>query len=253
MNIITLKVGDKFSSDYVNAQYAALKKHSSINFKYYCLTDNTSGLHKNIISVNIENVNTFKQQFHKFNFHRSGFAGIPLGEKCLVLDIDYIPIKNIDEILNWPLKHGQFGCIERWWSQRLDQCRINGGFQMYHMGDTNHLWDMFSDNPEYWQNYYKENGLCLSAGPCGEQHFIDQHVELERNWLPKEWFARYNRDIIEDTQRLWHERCDTNPFYENDTFNDNIKMVMHWTDNDHDMIHNSNEPWIKEYYDNRLD
>jgi len=253
MNILTLKIGEKFSSDYANAQYNALKKHSSVDFNYYCYTDNTCGLHKNIISVEIPNVKLFEQQFHKFQFHKTGFASIPVGEKCLVLDIDYIPIQNIDDILQWPVKKGEFGCIERWWSQRLDQCAINGGFQMYHMGDTNHLWERFSTSPTFWTNYYKSNGLCLSAGPCGEQHFIDQHVQLKRNWLPKQWFVRYNRDLIEETQILWEERIDECPHYWQERFHRNIKMVMHWTDNEDDMIHNSDEPWIKEYYDNRLD
>ena len=48
MNILTLKVGDKYSPDYVNRLYKGFKRNSSVPFDFYCYTENSDGLDDNI-------------------------------------------------------------------------------------------------------------------------------------------------------------------------------------------------------------
>jgi hypothetical protein len=167
--------------------------------------------------------------------------------KCLVLDIDYIIIKNIDCMLKWNLKKNHFGCNYRWWSKRAYRCSINGGFQMFYQGDTKHLYDKFYEDPKYWQQYYINKGE--AEGPVnGEQNFIDNHLELERDWLPMEWFGKMcTGETMNYVQVRWMELIDSSSvFYIDDSFDDRVKMV-HFSNADN-MIEDYEFEWIKDHW-----
>lgn len=246
MNILTLKVGSKYSSVYVNRLYNSIKRNSTVDFKFYCYTEDPEVLDKDIIIVPIEDPLEFKLQWHKLKFHQEGFGGIPNGEKCLILDIDWIITGEMDDILLYPLPPKHFGCFKRWWSNRLDDCMINGGFQMFYMGDTDYLWQTFSSNPGHWQEHYINIGE--AKGPVnGEQNFIDQHVIQDRSWFPMEWFAKYNDEEIVKIQYNWQTIVGKDePYYLGGEFDECIKMV-HFSnaDNNMELI---KDQWINNFW-----
>lgn len=248
MNILTLKVGTKYSSEYVNKLYSSIERESTVPFKMYCYTEDPTGLRDEIVVVPIEDPNEFALQWHKLKFHKTGFAGILEGEQCLILDIDWIITGSMDEILLHQLEDGQFGCFERWWSNLRHFCKINGGFQMYRMGDTNHLWEKFSADPEYWQSYYVNNGFAV--GPVnGEQNFIDQHAGDNRYWFPMRWFAKYHDEEWPKIQKNWHRDVDSSePYYMGGDFCEDIKMV-HFS-NSENLIHKvaDHHEWVSQYW-----
>ena len=246
INILTLKIGTKYSADYVNRLYSGMKRNTSIDFNFYCYTEDSDGLFSDIIVVPLENPDDLKLQWHKLEFHNSGFANIKNGELCLILDIDWIIINNIDDILNHKLPKKQFGCFERWWSNRRNWCKINGGFQMYNMGDTQHLYDTFIEKPNYWQEYFINNKQ--ADGPInGEQNFIDMHVDDNRHWFPMKWFAKYSIDEYRRIQSNWHNEINReDPYYIDNEFSNSIKMV-HFS-NSSNMIENYKDLWIKKYW-----
>ena len=69
MNILTLKVGDKYSPDYVNRLYKGLKRNSSVSFDFYCYTENSDGLDENISVIELIKREEIKQHWYKFDFH----------------------------------------------------------------------------------------------------------------------------------------------------------------------------------------
>ena len=150
INILTLKVGSKYSYEYVNKLFFNLNKNSNTKFNFYCYTEDASKLASGIKVIPLKNPDEFQLQWHKLKLHKNDFAGISQGEKCLLLDIDWIVIDDIDEILTYDLPHNHLGCFERWWSNLRHFCKLNGGFQMFYMGETNYLWERFNKNPEYW-------------------------------------------------------------------------------------------------------
>jgi len=46
--VVCLKHGTKYSSEYVNKLYSMVSRNLTIPFKFVCLTENSSGLDKNI-------------------------------------------------------------------------------------------------------------------------------------------------------------------------------------------------------------
>jgi 7-cyano-7-deazaguanine synthase in queuosine biosynthesis len=247
-HILTLKVGTKYGSEYVNNLYRSIKKNSTTPFTLYCYTEDSTGLDEDIIIVPLEDPSEFSLQWHKVKFHKINFANIPTGEKCLILDIDWIITSDMDSILNYQLPERTFGCFERWWSNLRHLCKINGGFQMYYMGDTHRLWMTFSKNPDHWQSYYVKNGL--ATGPVnGEQNFIDMHVELDREWLPMMWFAKWQEDDWLKIQKNWNEDVSKDePYYMGGDFAESIKMV-HFSNADN-LITEAMEKhdWIKDFW-----
>lgn len=242
MNILTLKVGDRYSSDYVNRLFYGLKRNSDIDFKFYCYTEDTKGLDKDIYSIPIYERPDVLKQWYKIDFHNMPH----IQGKCLVLDIDYIVVNDVNDILNWDLPPQHLGCNYRWWSMLTDYCSINGGFQMFYQGDTKHLYDRFYEDPTYWQRYYI---LRKEAEPPinGEQNFVDEHCECQRSWLPSEWFAKYQETELGKIQDLWHERVDSDdPYFMGGEFNEKIKMV-HFS-NSNNLIHDYQDAWVSRYW-----
>lgn len=54
INIICVKQGDKYSSDYVNKLYSMVSRNMPEEFKFHCYTDNASGIRKEVNIVPIE-------------------------------------------------------------------------------------------------------------------------------------------------------------------------------------------------------
>ena len=227
MHILTLKVGNKYKPEYVNNLYKSLKDNSTLPFKMHCYTDDISGLHEDIeVKFDYHNPPPHLLQWNKLLFHKTGFFDtIKESEHCLILDIDQTVIGDFDPILSHVLEEGQFGCMFRWWSKLTDKCAINGGFQMFRMGDTNHLYEKFSEDPQYWQEYYIKNDL--ASGPVnGEQNFIDQHVGDNRHWFPMEWFGKYEPYDIEIIQSQWLKHVNKfDPFFLDGEFSETVKLL----------------------------
>lgn len=241
INILTLKVGKKYSYHYVNNLFMSLKKNSKEPFNFYCYTDDSKNLFKEINVINLSPNNIVKKQFYKIDFHNMPF----IKGKCLILDIDYIIVNNVDEILSWNLDKKCFGCNERWWSELQHFCKINGGFQMFYQGDTKHIYDIFYENPEHWQKYYVETNQ--AQGPLnGEQNFIDNHLKLERSWLPKYWFAKYDKKILKHLLKKWYDKIDKDFYFFDGEFDSRIKMV-HFSSSEN-MIEDYKEEWIRKYW-----
>ena len=118
---------------------------------------------------------------------------------------------------------------------------------MFHMGDTDHLWQKFIEDPSYWQEYYVSNGL--AEGPVnGEQNFIDNHINIKRQYLPKEWFGKYYDKEMDYIQSRWLYYIDKHSvFYLNEFFDERVKMI-HFA-NANNLIENYKENWIKAHWE----
>lgn len=242
LNILTLKIGSKYGSEYINRLYKAIKRNTTLDFNFYCYTEDSTGIIEEVNIIPLTLRDDVVKQWYKIDFHNMP----EIEGKCLILDIDYVILNNLDDILGWQLELHQFGCQERWWSKLTHFCRINGGFQMFYQGQTKHLYDKFYEDPQYWQNYYINRGE--AEGPVnGEQNFIDNNVDMERSWLPSKWFAKYHSDEMEKLQQRWLEKIDPyEPFFIGNEFCESIKMV-HFSNADNAMHHYENK-WIKEYW-----
>lgn len=249
VTVLTLKKGNKYSSNIVNNLFYAIKNNSTVDFRMICYTDQPEGLDKNITVEIILEPDEFPAHWHKLEFHKPGFAGLNFLDDVIIMDIDMIILQNIDDILNFPVSKEEFGAIYRWWSKRTNWCPINGGFQKFKHGTTEHIWNKFYRKPNFWPTYYSSIG---EAEPpyMGEQNFIHHNIEacnLKRSYLPIEWFAKYN-PLQPELHDYWKEKVKNSEYFNNGIFDPLIKIV-HFSNakGQHNSIEEHSDSWIKKY------
>ena len=123
-----------------------------------------------------------------------------LDEPLLVLDIDILLMNDYMELINYPVKRGQFLSIQAWWGQSINpKYKLQGGFQKYYPKDCLYIYEKFMKDPAYWQQHYIKNGT--TEGPInGEQYFVEDSVNerLELVWAPAEWMG-----VMTNQGRRW--------------------------------------------------
>ena len=114
MNLMTMKWGTKFEADYPNLIHRMAKKHMSCEFNSYCMTDDPTGLDKDIIPVEsteqwlwndiVNNCQGQKQWWFWDAVKMSLFAPKLCGieGKILFTDLDNLFIGSMDRIISTP-------------------------------------------------------------------------------------------------------------------------------------------------------
>lgn len=249
VTILTLKKGNVYPSSLVNNLFYSIQKHSTVKFKFLCYTDDPVGLDPNIYVEKIKNPDEFPVHWHKLEFHRTGFAGLEYGEDIIIMDIDMIITQNIDDILTYPVNEKEFAAVFRWWSMRTNWCPINGGFQKFKSGATNHIWKKFISMPQYWAKHFSSIG---QAEPpyMGEQNLIHHSIEecgLTRKYFPLEWFAKYN-PLQPEISEYWDKSVGTGTYFDGKEFNSAIKIV-HFSNAKglQNSVEKHKDLWLKKY------
>jgi len=97
LRVVCVKVGDKYSPDYVYKLQSMVKRHVKQEYTFHCITDDAD-LRVPVIPVDEGfpawwgKLQVFKQ--HIFNH----------GDYILVLDLDKVILKDLDEMIDWGKK-----------------------------------------------------------------------------------------------------------------------------------------------------
>lgn len=97
INIYTVKWGTKYSSEHVNKILEMCKKHTSKEFKFFCLTEDSTGLDPEIEVISFPENNYYEKWWNKlYLFDRNVVC--QSGEK-MFLDLDIYIQRSIDPII----------------------------------------------------------------------------------------------------------------------------------------------------------
>jgi len=137
MNIVTVKLGDKFDSSFVNRVYEMCKRNLTQDFNFFCYTDNFKGIDPYIHIIEHEDM-SLKPVFYKLYLFY-------LFQKGLYLDLDVVIQNNIDHL---PF-YAKRGCVSLIRSQR--------GYNSSVMAwdSTDHLWSKFMCDPEKYMMIHR--------------------------------------------------------------------------------------------------
>ena len=161
-------------------------------------------------------------------------------EPICVMDIDMLLVNDYQKVFDYPIKPGQFLAMPGWWRNDSDTYKINGGFFKYYPKDCRYIYDKFMDDILYWQAFYIKNGQ--TTGPVnGEQYFVADSVKekLELITLPDGWVTRWIADdkVIDfknfrnwqlKMSKRYEELSGNNYIYLGGEFHPDIKVV-HFT------------------------
>jgi hypothetical protein len=98
VNIICMKWGDKFPSEYVNRLYSMVNRNLSLPFRFVCFTEDDSGIRNEVEvqplpKLDLPN-NAPERGWRKLTVFKKDFGG--LSGKTLFLDLDVVIVDNID-------------------------------------------------------------------------------------------------------------------------------------------------------------
>jgi hypothetical protein len=172
-NVICLKYGLKYSSEYVNNLYNMTHRFCSLPFRFVCFTENTKGIDPHIetqpLLCDQPNV---KGWWHKLSFFQKKIRD--LEGTALFLDLDLVVINGIEKFFEYP---GEFLAI--WdWIHGPSHNIFNSSVMRWQIGEQTHIWNQFNDNP----------GQVMVKYP-GDQEFISNVSNLTP-W-PENWCASY--------------------------------------------------------------
>ena len=100
VNVICMKWGHKYSTEYVNRLFGMVKRHLSLPFRFICCTDDTRGICPDIEIQPLPKLalppGVPERGWRKltvFDKHFGGLSGL-----ALFLDLDIVIVDNIDEL-----------------------------------------------------------------------------------------------------------------------------------------------------------
>jgi len=92
LNVICVKWSTKYSSEYVNKLHSMVKRHITIPFNFYCLTEDKEGIDQDVIIIPIQY--DLKIWWNKLAMFEKGFGD--LKGQCLFFDLDVVIQKNVE-------------------------------------------------------------------------------------------------------------------------------------------------------------
>ena len=198
VNVLCLKWGRYYSTDYVNRLYAGVKANMRRPFRFVCVTDRTDGVDPRIDCAPLPPDPGLR--FHKWpNVHakpmlfKRGFAG--LEGPTLFLDIDLLVMGGLDRFFEY--RPGDFCIIHNWVELRKRLFRKlpdigNSSCFRFDAGTdaSNGVYDCFmrdKDDPSL--DYYFMRG--------SQKYQTRAMMETGRvSWWPDEWVASFKRTCI---------------------------------------------------------
>jgi hypothetical protein len=226
LKICTVYFDGFYSPDYITRLHDSLRKNSTIDFQFICLSD--TDVKADLVLPYNHNSNIVKH-WHKLKFFSPQFAYQNPGDDIIIMDIDQVIVNNIDDLLNYPVEQNELVTYGQWWTDRL---KFNGGFYKFKSGSLRKIWDDFVLNPEFWQLHYYNKGI-VHKKYYGEQNYVNNKVN-EHNYkltlTPSEWITKYTDDYKENLKlnKMYMQKFNTDYMILDKEVNDKLK-VIHFT------------------------
>lgn len=180
-NVICIKWGDRYPANYVNRLYNMVRRNTTLDFRFYCFTDDAAGLDKNIIIKDLPVMNVSPED-NKFAYRKeAGLCDDNLGglngQRVLYFDLDVVIVANIDCFFTYP-KGDDFVIIDDWNSKgnRVGQASCYS----WVVGTLGYVKEYFENNP-------KE--VVTQFHTASQEYLSDQIIKKygALNFWPDEW------------------------------------------------------------------
>lgn len=179
VSIVCFKYGTKYDDRYVQVLYNMVKRHCSLNFKFYCITDD--------LKQNIDNVNSIYLDnglvgwWNKLYIFSPEF---PVDGPVLYLDLDIVIHDNIDEIVSFAGEDWVI-CQDFTRARRVRNIQYNSSvFKFTPSAYMSKIWNQFIHNRTEWEKQYH-----------GDQDIMWKVYPGEATLFPKEWIKSYKWEI----------------------------------------------------------
>lgn len=180
MNVVCLKWGTKYTSEWVNRLYYMAKKNcNGIKLNFYCVTEDDSGLHEDIHVVNLpEDKYMLETYWWKLWITSDEF---PVKGRLLYLDLDTIIQNDLSAFLKYSIDTSVQIAYCKWRTQAVAKENFTKGNSSIMIWDNTlekfegkHIWETFINNPDYYMLIYAGN----------DQFLEDPNVDIHVSYIP---------------------------------------------------------------------
>ena len=188
VNVICMKWGTRYGALDVNILYAMVKRHTTLPFRFVCLTDDPQGVRGEVECFPIPDLPVPPP------YHVSPWRKLVLFQpnlynlegKTLFLDLDIVIVANIDAFFTYS---PGFAIIENWTQQ--GQGIGNSSVYAYTIGA----------HPEVY-NQYMQEPLAILQRYDNEQIFLSKTIGKLDYW-PDEWCKSFKRHCLPKGLLSW--------------------------------------------------
>ena len=171
MNIVCVKWGTKYNADYVNNLYAGVKRNTTVDFNFWCFTDDPEGIINGVKIVDLQHAKELESWWNKLILFSNDIP-IPRGEKIFYIDLDTLIVDNIDSLLT--LESPNIIVLEDFYKSIFKTAnKIGSGLMSWRHGDYTFIWSEFFKNPK---------SVIKSAKTYGDQWWIEQCLTAWTHW-----------------------------------------------------------------------
>lgn len=153
----------------------------------------------NLKCEHIKDFTLIKEHWHKIKYFNN------TKEDTIIIDIDQTVVGDISDMINYPVGDNELITYKNWWDKN-PKCPINGGWYKFKSGSLQYVWDKFSSNIDYHQNYYYNNSI-VHYRYYGEQNFVYDTVINNGGkvtTMPENWVSKYMMDEFKDDIKIIH-------------------------------------------------
>lgn len=177
-----MKWGTRYGADFVNRLYNAVQRNTQRKTRLICLTDDNTGIHKDVQCHPIPDINLpdelIATPWRKLALWKAPLAD--LSGDVLFLDLDLVVTGNLDELFDY--EPGRF-CVIRNWTQPKSGIGNTSCFR-FPIGKYTHIYDRIQDNPDPILAKYRI-----------EQVYISREIEDMVFW-PELWCASFKHTLL---------------------------------------------------------
>ncbi len=189
VNVICMKWGTKYGSNYVNILHSMVRRHLTRPFRFVCLTDDASGLDDSIDSfplVDLDIPNGPERGWDKLTTFTSPLYD--LSGQALFLDLDVVLVDNIDCFFD---HEAEFPIIKDW--VKTD---VTGNSSVYRFTVNAHA-DILEN--------FRENHEAVRKQVRNEQEYLSQYVAKTGalSYWPDAWCKSFKYHCNQKGIQAW--------------------------------------------------
>jgi len=188
VNIITVKHGTKYGPEYVNKMYNMVYRNITMPFRFYCVTDDSHGLEKNIRPVMLPEDYQFKGWWCKPYIFKTGLFKDGVN---FYIDLDMVILRNIDCFMTH--MPGQFIGLRNYLYLRENHDghqSLASGIMRWENNTYNMIHERLQRDDTIVQSYH------------GDQDYIWHYHRHDIKFYPDEWTMSYKWDHVRDFKVL---------------------------------------------------
>lgn len=186
INVICIKWGTVYPSEYVNNLYSMINRNTKYKVNFYCFTEDSDNLNKNIIIKPLPVLNTIDEYKTKYAYRKEAALcddtlGDLTGKRVFFFDLDIVIISNLDDFFEYP-KDNKFYIINDWNTKGNHIGQASS--YSWVVGTLGFIKEYFEKNPkEVIDKYYTASQEYLST------KIIEKFGKL--NFWPEDWFCSF--------------------------------------------------------------